>query len=264
VDPAQFDQLLFNLLSNARAAMPDGGVVTMSTKVVTPGAGHPGVSSACPPGPCVRLSITDTGCGMDATTRERAFEPFFTTRSGPSGLGLAVVYGIVKRHHGHVSLTSTPGGGATVNVFLPAADNEQAPAHSDDRVPSGPACGQEVILVVEDEDQVRRLVVAALERNGYTVLQAPSPEHALELARTRSGPIDLLLTDVVMPGMSGPELQHQLVATRGNLPTLFMSGYVTNDIEGGRLLFDGARFIQKPFSVADLTRTVRAMLDRRA
>jgi two-component system cell cycle sensor histidine kinase/response regulator CckA len=266
VDPAQFDQLLFNLLANARDAMPDGGTVAISTSVVPPGAGHPGTPSLCPSSPCVRLSITDTGCGMDATTRERAFEPFFTTHSpsGGTGLGLAVVYGIVKQHHGHVSLASTPGGGATVNVFLPVAEDEPAPVGLGDVARTGPACGQEVILVVEDEDQVRRLVAAALVRSGYTVLQAASPERALEIAGTRSGPIDLLLTDVVMPGMSGPELQQQLLNTRRNLPTLFMSGYVANEMRGGHILDEDVSFIQKPFSVAELTRTVRTMLDRRA
>jgi CheY-like chemotaxis protein len=218
----------------------------------------------CDPGPHVELAVTDNGCGMDDTVRERAFEPFFTTRAGTgaSGLGLAVVYGVVRQHQGCVAVASEPGRGATLRVLLPlqSVNLLPRPAH----VPKLPAAalGNEVVLVVEDEDQVRRLVVIALERSGYTVLEAASPVAALDIVGRTPGTIDLLLTDVIMPVMDGAELQRRILRIRPDIKTVFMSGYASHVMGEHGVLDDGVCFVQKPFSVADLTRKVREVLDR--
>jgi PAS domain S-box-containing protein len=263
IDPAQLDQLLVNLLANAKDALSGYGSVRVETDVVTIGDGVASSSGDCAPGPYVVLAVTDNGCGMDDETRAHLFEPFFTTKGplGCSGLGLAVVYGVVRQHLGCIDVASEVGRGTTVRVLLPRQETVSLPVLRDGTpAASAATVGQEVVLVVEDEDQVRRLVVTALERGGYTVLQSGSPDAALELARETPGPIHLLLTDVIMPGMDGAELQRRLERVRTGFRTLFMSGYASNIIGEHGVLDDGICFIQKPFSVIDLMRKVREVL----
>ncbi len=262
IDPDQLDQVLVNLLANAKDALAGVGTVHLDTGQ-TILVDDPGSRLECAPGAYVTLTVTDNGCGMDDQTREHALEPFFTTKAaaGAAGLGLAVVYGVVRQHQGCIEIASESGRGCTVRILLPRQEAAQLPGLRSGSASPGRSVGQEVVLVVEDEEQVRRLVVLALERSGYTVLQAASPQTALDLARDDRRPIDLLLTDVIMPGMDGAELQRRLLRLRPGIRTLFMSGYAANIIGEHGILEDGVNFIQKPFSVADLTRKVRELLD---
>ncbi len=262
IDPDQLDQVLVNLLANAKDALAGVGTVHVDTAQTTV-VDDPGARLECAPGSYVTLTVTDNGCGMDEHTREHALEPFFTTRAaaGAAGLGLAVVYGVVRQHQGCLEIASEAGRGCSVRILLPRQEAAQLPGLRSGGALPGRSVGQEVVLVVEDEEQVRRLVVLALERCGYTVLQAASPQAALDLARDDRRPIDLLLTDVIMPGMDGAELQRRLLRLRPGIRTLFMSGYAANIIGEHGILEDGLNFIQKPFSVADLTRKVRELLD---
>jgi PAS domain S-box-containing protein len=264
VDAVQLDQVLVNLLSNAKDALSGTGSVHVETRIVSLGSDENLHRAGCPPGAYVEIAVTDNGCGMSPETREHVFEPFFTTKPGAAGLGLAVVYGVVKQHHGCVQVLSTVGRGATFKVFLPRQEAVRLPGLPDTPMRASTTFGHEVVLVVEDEAQVRRLVVTALERYGYAVLQAASPEEALEVARSTPGDIHLLLTDVIMPGMDGAELQRQLSRYRPGIRTLFMSGYASNIMGEHGILESGVYFIQKPFSVLDLTRKVRQLLDARA
>jgi CheY-like chemotaxis protein len=262
-DPSQIEQVLVNLLANAKDALPGAGSVHVETRVVSLGPDESLTRAGCPPGAYVEIAVTDNGCGMSSETRARVFEPFFTTKPGAAGLGLAVVYGVVKQHQGCVQVASTAGRGATFRVFLPRQEAARLPGLPGPPTRAASTFGHEVVLVVEDEAQVRRLVVTALERYGYTVLQAGSPEEALELARGTADDIHLLLTDVIMPGMDGAELQRQLSRQRPGIRTMFMSGYASNVMGDHGILETGVYFIQKPFSVVDLTRKVRQLLDTR-
>ncbi|MCC6222773.1 MAG: PAS domain S-box protein [Thermoleophilia bacterium] len=249
-DPAQLEQLLVNLATNARDAMPQGGTLTISTA----GAG--------PESELVRLAVTDTGTGMDEHTRLNAFEPFFTTKEQGkgTGLGLASVYGIVMQAGGSVRLESEPGRGTTVTVLFPAtrAQAESSPPAQQD--PPG-APGDETVLLVEDEDVVRILAARALRARGYVVLEARDGPGALVLADTHEGPVDLLLTDVVMPGMTGRELADAVIATRPALRVLYMSGYADDDVLGRGVPGSNVAFIAKPFTTAELATRVRELLD---
>jgi PAS domain S-box-containing protein len=266
IDPAQLDQVLVNLLSNARDATSGAGAVHVETNTVTVDPAQDAGFGECEPGAYVEFSVTDNGCGMDDATRERIFEPFFTTKSGcgSAGLGLAVVSGVVKQHQGCLTVSSAPGRGSTFRLYLPLQEAAQLPGFKSAPALPYSGLGYEVVLVVEDEDQVRRLVVTALERSGYRVLQAATPEAALEVVEQTAGAIDLLLTDVIMPGMDGAELQRRLLRLRPGIRTLFMSGYTASIMGDHGILEDGVYFIQKPFSVVDLTRKVRELLDRPA
>jgi two-component system, cell cycle sensor histidine kinase and response regulator CckA len=263
VDAVQLDQVLVNLLSNAKDALPGAGSVHVETHVVSLGSEGNLARAGCTPGAYVEIAVTDNGCGMSPETRERVFEPFFTTKPGAAGLGLAVVYGVIKQHNGCVQVSSTAGRGATFKVYLPRQEAVRLPGLPEAKTRAASTFGHEVVLVVEDEAQVRRLVVTALERYGYSVLQAASPEEALDLARGTVDDIHLLLTDVIMPGMDGAELQRQLSRQRPGIRTLFMSGYASNVMGDHGILETGVYFIQKPFSVVDLTRKVRQLLDAR-
>ncbi len=266
IDPAQLDQVLVNLLSNARDATSGAGAVHVETNTVTIEPSQDASYGECEPGAYVELTVTDNGCGMDDATRGRIFEPFFTTKggSGAAGLGLAVVYGVVRQHQGCLTVSSSPGHGSAFRLYLPRQEAAQLPGHKSAPALPYSGLGYEVVLVVEDEDQVRRLVVTALERSGYRVLQAATPEAALEIVERTAGTIDLLLTDVIMPGMDGAELQRRLLRLRPGIRTLFMSGYTASIMGDHGILEDGVYFIQKPFSVVDLTRKVRELLDRPA
>jgi two-component system cell cycle sensor histidine kinase/response regulator CckA len=260
VDRAQLDQLLMNLVVNARDAMPDGGLVTVATSVAeVDGATHD--ARAMARGRYVRLSVTDTGVGMDEITRARIFEPFFTTkeRGRGTGLGLATVYGIVKQHGGYIWVTSTVGTGSTFDVYLPALDLEPA------AMPVAPrgevrAVTGETILVVEDENSVRRLAFQVLSRAGYRVLEAADGREALLLARRFSGRIHLLLTDVVLPGPSGIAIADALRGQRTDMRILYMSGYSV-DTHGPALAGAGAPpLLPKPFSRDQLLTEVGRVL----
>jgi two-component system cell cycle sensor histidine kinase/response regulator CckA len=261
-DAGQLGQVVVNLALNGRDAMPKGGRLTIETFNVelddewaTRHVGGRG-------GSFVALAVTDTGTGMDAATRERIFEPFFTTK-GPgegTGLGLATVYGIVKQSGGCLSVYSEEGRGTTFKIYLPRVDEETTPVRrtADDAAELG---GTETILLVEDEQVVRTLVQEMLETAGYRVVAAETPARALELAQVHEGEIDLLLTDVVMPGMSGRDLADRLVAMRPGLRVLYTSGYTRDAISNQGVLESGTAFLEKPFSSAALGRAVRDALD---
>ena len=260
-DPGQIEQVLMNLAVNARDAMPRGGTIMITTDhiVLKDELAHKYVSIE--PGPHVMLTVSDTGRGMDADTQARVFEPFFTTKgSGKgTGLGLATVYGIVKQSGGSIWLYSELGKGTTFKIYLPRVDD----AASEQEI----ACmqpvpkGTETLLLVEDEEQVRRIIKEALERQGYKVLSASNGEEALRLAADRRIEIHLLLTDVVMPQMSGRELAERLGAERQQLKVLYMSGYTDDAIVRHGLLEETLNFIQKPFDSAGVARKVREVLD---
>ncbi|MBX3472519.1 MAG: response regulator [Planctomycetes bacterium] len=253
-DRAQLEQVLVNLVVNARDAMPDGGALSVATANAPLGedAGRLGL----PPGDYVRLTVKDTGVGMDAATREHVFEPFFTTKGrAGTGLGLATCYGIVSQLGGQIAVDSAPAEGSTFTVLLPRVDERP---EQDERPPEAVQGGREVVLVVEDEPLVRNLAVNGLSLHGYRVIAAPSPQEALRVAKEHPGAIDLLVTDVVMPGMSGRQLADEFRALRPGAPVVFMSGYADVALE------PGARFLQKPFTPAALARVVREALDARA
>jgi signal transduction histidine kinase/CheY-like chemotaxis protein len=261
-DPGQIEQVLMNLTINARDAMPQGGQLSIETANVL--LDRP-ASEELPdllPGRYVRLSVRDTGVGMDAETRSHLFEPFFTTKEPGrgTGLGLATVYGIVQQSGGHITVDSQPGQGATFTIYLPQI--EQAvesleSATSDVR----PTCGQETILLAEDEAEVRELAAEILQQAGYTVLQAEHGPAALRVSLRHEAPIQLLLTDVVMPGMNGRDLANRLRQVRPGLQILYMSGY-TDEVLGRHGIVDpNIAFLQKPFTADVLLQAVRGALE---
>jgi PAS domain S-box-containing protein len=263
-DPGQVEQVLVNLVVNARDAMADGGTLTIRTQNADVDASSGRLHFGAPPGLYVVLSVADTGVGIDAETQRRIFEPFFTTKEKPhgTGLGLATVYGIVRQSGGQVFVESEPGRGATFAIYLPRVD---AVARSTGGVaaPARPARGSETILLVEDEDPVRELTRRCLQQRGYAVLPAASAEEALDVVSGHAGRVDLLLTDIVMPGASGPDLARRLTAERPELQVLFVSGYPDDSPDSPGLLEPGSAFLQKPFTADTLARKVRDVLDER-
>jgi len=250
------------LAVNARDAMPEGGQLAIETGNVTLDAvyarSHPGAV----PGPYVVLAVSDTGIGMDAETLSHVFEPFFTTKETGkgTGLGLAMIYGIVKQSGGYVSVDSEPGRGATFRIYLPQVEEIEA-AGGTTAEPDARPRGSETVLLVEDEEGVRDLAREMLEILDYTVLEARRPEEALRISDQRPGPIHLLLTDVIMPGMSGPALAGRLLSGRPGLKVLFMSGYTDDSIVQHGLPVAGTALVQKPFTLDALARKVREVLD---
>jgi two-component system cell cycle sensor histidine kinase/response regulator CckA len=260
-DPTQLEQVLLNLCVNARDSMPDGGRLAVATEVVVPDEALLKRHAGMQPVPYVLLTIADTGMGMDAETQQHLFEPFFTTkpRGKGTGLGLATVYGIVKQSQGHVEVESEPGRGTTFRIYLPRVQMETPSLQpASQRTQARP--GTEVVLLAEDEAMVRGLVLRVLRRYGYTVLEARDGQEAVDLAEQHEGHIDLLLTDVVMPRLSGPELARRVLPLRPGLKVLYMSGYVDRALGNrGRLDPDSA-FLQKPFTPDQLAAKVREVL----
>jgi PAS domain S-box-containing protein len=255
VDPSQFEQIVLNLLTNARDAMPEGGRVILGTADVELGSE---LAPELEAGRYVCMTVRDTGSGIEENALGRVFDPFFSTREGGTGLGLATCYGIAKQNRGHIVVESKPGEGATFRVYLPCAKAQPA---SKANAVGGPLRGSgESILVVEDEPLVRRLLVRTLEDAGYRVEEAGDPTEALHLA-SEAGPFDLLLTDVVMPGMSGLELGRRLRA-EGSVPkVLHVSGYAREGIDPEGEQGPRPRLIHKPFLPRDLLHAVRALLE---
>jgi signal transduction histidine kinase/CheY-like chemotaxis protein len=263
-DPAQLEQVLLNLVVNARDAMPRGGLLRIETADVVLDRAFVESHLGSRPGPFVRLTVSDTGLGMSAETRARVFEPFFTTKppGQGTGLGLATVYGIVKQSDGYIWVDSEEGQGARFDVYLPRVD---APAEALPSVlaPVGLPQGSETILLVEDEDEVRELAREVLQLSGYTLLVARHGREALALAQAYRGSIDLLLTDVVMPHMSGRDLAQRLQEERPTLRVLYMSGYTEDAIVHHGVLDHDAQLLPKPFRSDTLATTVRDQLDAR-
>ncbi|MBI5851946.1 MAG: PAS domain S-box protein, partial [Planctomycetes bacterium] len=262
VDPSQLEQVIVNLVVNARDAMPDGGKLTIETADVdldaTYAAAHPGVQT----GPHVLFAVSDTGTGMSPEVLSHIFEPFFTTKpvGQGTGLGLATVYGIVRQSGGHVWAYSETGQGTTIKVYFPrAAGTPESVSRS---VASPAQGGSETLLVVEDEDAVRTLACEVLAHAGYTVLEASSGAAGLAICEQHLGPIALMLADVVMPKMNGRELAERAVKQRPGLRVVFMSGYTDNAIVHHGVLDAGVEFLGKPFTPAALLRRVRDVLDR--
>jgi signal transduction histidine kinase len=260
-DRGQLEQVVMNLVVNARDAIGSRGVIRLETSVVMLGSEAAGLRMATRPGRYLLFSVSDTGHGMGEDTKARLFEPFFTTkaRGQGTGLGLATVYGIVAQTGGSIDVLSEPGKGSTFTVYLPLHDQPAKPAPAVD--PKGGTGGTETILLAEDEAPVRSLARVILERAGYTVVEAATPAEAE--ARSLSMPtIDLLLTDVVMPGGTGPELFRQLSARRPSLRVLFMSGYAERDLFDKAAVAHAGAFLPKPFSKQELNARVRETLDR--
>jgi signal transduction histidine kinase len=261
VDPTQIEHVILNLVVNARDAMPSGGRITIELANADAANRNRTEDIDVPDGEYVRLSVTDSGTGMDDVIKAHLFEPFFTTkdRGKGTGLGLAMVYAIVQQSDGHIRVDTIPGVGSTFRIYLPRTE---APAEEEPIVNTArPAHGSETILVAEDEPSVRSLVRSTLERHGYRVLEARDGGEALSVARNHSGRIDLLLTDVMMPVLDGRELATALRADCDNLLVIYMSGYVDDVIHPTE--WRTGAFFQKPFTASALTQVVRDVLDGR-
>ncbi len=260
-DASQIEQMVMNLVVNARDAMPGGGQLTISTRIVALDAegarSHPPVE----PGAFVRLCVSDTGVGMDPATLEHAFEPFFTTKEAGkgTGLGLATVYGLVRQAGGCVEVMSKPGR-TVFDLWLPEAASPRATRSEPPRKAARGAEG-ECVLVVEDDETVRALTCRILERGGYRVLRSASPAGALHVVETTPGTIDLLLTDVVMPGLNGRELAERVVAARPGIKVVYMSGYTHDALAARGMQGTGAVLVHKPFTADGLRAVVRDVLD---
>jgi CheY-like chemotaxis protein len=261
-DPGQLEQVILNLAVNARDAMPHGGRLTLETANVQVGEAEAHQQVGVMPGRYVRLAVHDTGIGMDAATQAHLFEPFFTTKEPDkgTGLGLASVYGIVTQSGGHIQADSAHGRGTTFRIYLPRFE-EGIEAVEPAAAPPTSLQGLETVLLVEDEVGVRGVAQRILQAAGYTVLAASDGEEAVRLCAQHAGPIHLLLTDVVMPGMSGPALASRLEAMRPAMKVMYMSGYTEDAMVHHDLLDPGTVFLAKPFTPEILVRIVRKSLD---
>jgi signal transduction histidine kinase/CheY-like chemotaxis protein len=263
VDPGQIEQMIMSLAANARDAMPRGGLLSIETANLELDAAS-ARRCAVQPGPYVMLAVTDTGHGMDAATQARLFEPFFTTKEPGkgTGMGLATVYGIVKQSAGAISVYSEPGCGTTFRIYLPRVAEEPTAAVVETLAARPSSSGSETILIAEDEPAVRGFARRTLEELGYTVLEATGSVEALTIAAAHAGPIALLVTDVVMPGLPGPKLAEKLEAARPKLRTLYVSGFTAASVISHGVPEYGIAFLAKPFSADALGHAVRAVLDQ--
>ena len=264
VDPGMIEQVIMNLAVNSRDAMPNGGKLTIETTNVTHDEEYASHHVSVKPGYYAMLAITDTGCGMDKETQSHLFEPFFTTKEKGkgSGLGLSTVYGIIKQSGGNIWTYSEPGLGTTFKIYLPRVE-ETSHAYKPEisRKEIKAPGGTETVLLVEDEEAVRSMVSKVLQNKGYRVLEASHGNEALEVCDKFEGPIHLMVTDVIMPQMSGRELAERLALVRPEMGVLYMSGYPDNTIVQHGVLEPGTAFLQKPFTISALELKVREILD---
>jgi two-component system, cell cycle sensor histidine kinase and response regulator CckA len=262
IDPVQVDQIIANLTVNSRDAIPGVGTITIETADAVVDETYSDTHPGSVPGDYVMIALSDTGQGMTKDVQSHIFEPFFTTKSlgHGTGLGLATVYGIVQQNKGFIHVYSAPEKGTTIRVYFPRSPERNLPRS---KTQNGKALkGQgETVLVVEDEEALLNITRTILDRQGYSVLTAASPDAALQIAKSFSGKIHLLITDLIMPGMNGRDLAIQLQSTRQDLACLFMSGYTSNVIMHQGVLDPGLHFIAKPFSLNELARKVRDVLD---
>jgi two-component system cell cycle sensor histidine kinase/response regulator CckA len=259
IDGVQLTQAILNLVVNARDAMPDGGTLTIRTANVDLDEAYAATHEEVTAGPYVLLQVTDSGTGVEPIDQSRIFDPFFTTKAHGTGLGLAGVFGLVKQSSGHIWLYSEPGMGTTFKLYFPITSERKAVAPEPERERS--LDGTETVLLVEDTDMVRTLVASTLELYGYTVLAAAGAAEALEIAGNQPGGIDLLMTDVVMPGMNGRELAEQLVAKYPNVKVLFTSGYPADTIIRHGISESRTAFLEKPYLPVDLAKKIREVID---
>jgi PAS domain S-box-containing protein len=262
-DPGQIEQVIMNLAVNARDAMPHGGKLTIETANVALDANYARFHAPVKPGDYVMLAISDTGVGMDADTQAHIFEPFYTTKGlKGTGLGLSTVYGIVKQSEGYIWLYSEVGKGTSFKIYLPRfSATGEVPAIQPALAQEPITPGHETILLVEDEENLRRLARQYLENQGYRVIDAPDGATAIQISQAHKGPIHLMLTDVIMPGMNGRELADRVAPTRPDMRVLYMSGYTENHIGHNGTLDEGITLLQKPFTLPALKAKVREMLD---
>ena len=256
------EQVIMNLAVNARDAMPHGGKLTIETSNIELDSDHVHQHADAHPGSHIMLTVRDTGCGMDETTQARIFEPFFTTKGSDkgTGLGLATVYGIVTQSGGHIDVESAPHHGTAFKIYVPANHHEPTADRSQPRNQKTPR-GTETVLLVEDEDGLRRFARLALEKHGYTVLEAPRVADALRLCEQHPQRIHLLVTDVVMPTLNGRQLAERLQEQRPDLQVLYMSGYTDDEVVRHGILYFDTPFLQKPFTAASLAHKVREVLN---
>jgi two-component system cell cycle sensor histidine kinase/response regulator CckA len=261
-DAAQIEQIILNLAVNARDAMPAGGRLTIETGNRELDEDYAREHVGIEAGPHVLLEVSDTGVGMDARTQSRLFEPFFTTKppGQGTGLGLATVFGIVQQSGGHIGVTSTPNQGASFEIYLPRATEQIATPVTERAVPSS-FDGTETILLVEDEPAVRHAARRFLEEHGYRILEAANASDALRLCNDHDDSIDLVVTDVVMPGMSGHELARRIGESKPEMRVLYLSGYVDHPLSAGPLSESTTALLAKPFSADALANKVREVLD---
>ena len=265
-DPGQIDQILLNLVANAQDAMPGGGRLTFETDTLNLTAPMPIDHFEVPAGRYARIAVKDTGEGIDAEVRPYIFEPFFTTKDvgQGTGMGLATCYGIVKQHGGYIWADGEPGGGTCFSVLMPVAREVDETMTADCPADKAPQRSRgERIMVVEDEPAVRKMAVLALNRLGYQVIEMDSPERCLKKVVSDGVDFDLLLSDVIMPGCNGKELYAQIRLQNPRIKVLFMSGYTDDVLSGQGMLDDGVHLISKPFTVDELGRKVREVLDGR-
>jgi len=267
-DPAQLEQVVMNLVVNARDAIKGGGRITIETANVTLDEEYVRTHAGARPGPHVMVAVTDTGEGMSSEILPHIFEPFFTTKQvgKGTGLGLSTVYGIVKQSGGNIWVYSEPGRGTTFKIYLPRVDEPmpfqpEPPTLRDEPLPLGSTIGAETVLLVEDEPTLRDLIKFALTESGFAVLDVPNSAEALALSRRHTGPLDLLLTDVIMPGMAGPALAKQVQKERPGIKVLYMSGYTADFIMHDGAVDPGTNFLEKPFHPRTLLNKVREVLD---
>jgi nitrogen-specific signal transduction histidine kinase len=263
VDLGQVEQVIMNLVVNSRDAMPGGGKLTIETSNVRIDEEYARRRTGVKPGEYVMLAVSDTGCGMPPEVQARIFEPFFTTKEAGkgTGLGLSTVYGIVKQTGGNVWVYTEEGMGTAFKVYLPAVPEAEKAAEKSEKREKRSARGTETLLLAEDEEVVRNIIRTVLGSNGYEVMEARDGREALEIADRHKGPIDLLLTDVIMPEISGKDLASCLVEKYPEAKVLFMSGYTENAIVHHGVLDAGTAFLQKPFRVEALAQKVRELLD---